>query len=158
MNLPTSALSEFPNQVRQMLDGLSDDLLRVKPTTEEFSLAEHVCHLRDIENEGYVPRIHRLLTEDHAALKGVDGARLAIERDYNNENVGDALNAFAEARNNSIRLMTELDDAASSRTAVLEGVGEITLTGLVEMMHDHDASHLEEMSVLRGRLLRRASD
>ena len=150
-------LSEFPQIVSELLDGLTHDQLRKKPTPEEFSFAEHVCHLRDIEREGYAVRIRRLLKEEHPQLKDIDGARLAIERDYNADNVGDSLQSFAEARRDNMQLLKGTDEEQLSRKAELEGVGEITLRRLVEMMHEHDENHLEEMTSLRTRLLRAAA-
>jgi len=35
---------------------------------EPFCAIEHVCHLRDIERDGYHVRIRRLLTEDNPSL------------------------------------------------------------------------------------------
>ena len=40
-------------------------------------MLEHVCHLRDIEVEGYAPRLKRILSEDGPFLPDIDGRRLA---------------------------------------------------------------------------------
>jgi len=150
-------LSEFPQKISELLEGLTHNQLTNKPTPEEFSFVEHVCHLRDIEREGYAVRIRRLLEEEHAQLKDIDGTRLAIERDYNAQNIGESLQSFAEARRDNILLLKGRAEDQLSRKAELEGVGEITLRRLVEMMYEHDESHLDEMTTLRTRLLRVAA-
>ena len=48
----------------------------------EFSLVEHACHLRDLEREGYLVRVRRMLSEREPALAGFDGGAIAAARDY----------------------------------------------------------------------------
>lgn len=150
-------LAEFPGRVRELIEGLSPDQFTTKRTPEEFSFAEHVCHLRDIEQEGYLVRIGLIQTSDCPSLPDIDGTRLAIERDYNSSDISDAVHRFSLARNESIKLLQESGDEQWSRKGALEGVGEITLQQLVEMMIEHDASHLEEMTSLKRFFSRAAS-
>ncbi len=150
-------LGEFPGRVRELIEGLSHDQLTIKRTPEEFSLAEHVCHLRDIEREGYLLRIRLIQTVDSPPLPDIDGTRLAIERDYNKEDIAEALSRFSAARNESTDLLRQTREDQWTRTGVLEGVGKITLLRLVEMMLEHDASHFDEMTSLRRHLFRTAS-
>ena len=89
-------LEETPDAVRRLTNKLSDQELRDKPSADEFSALEQVCHLRDIELEGYGPRIRKILAEDGPALPDLDGARLAAERDYNSQTVAPALQAFSD--------------------------------------------------------------
>ena len=157
MSVPFSELREFPERVKELIGGLSHDQLTAKRTPEEFSLAEHVCHLRDIEREGYLLRIGLIQTVDCPTLPDIDGTRLAIERDYNNEDIANALYRFSAARNESINLLAQTGEDQWTRTGLLEGVGEIELHRLVEMMQEHDASHFDEMKSLQGHLFRVAS-
>src|SRR5436189_6166358 len=92
-----------PAKIRGLLDHLSDQQLRRRSSEGEFSCLETVCHLRDIEAEGYAPRINRILEEDQPMLADVDGARLAAERDYNSQDVNDALGIFSTAREGNVR-------------------------------------------------------
>src|SRR5919202_3497218 len=95
-------LAETPDAVRRLTDELSADAARVKPTAKEFSALEQVCHLRDIEREGYGVRLRRLLAEDSPTLADIDGARLALERDYQRQDLACALAEFTEARRGNI--------------------------------------------------------
>ncbi len=157
MSVSLVELGVFPGRVKELIEGLSNDQLTTKRTQEEFSLAEHVCHLRDIEREGYLLRIRLIQTVDSPNLPDIDGTRLAIERDYNKEDIAEALSRFSAARNESAVLLQETHEDQWTRTGVLEGVGNITLVRLVEMMQEHDASHLDEMTSLRRHLFRTAS-
>ncbi|MBA3514589.1 MAG: hypothetical protein H0T77_09470, partial [Pyrinomonadaceae bacterium] len=85
------ALTQTPETVTDLVKDLSGPDLRVKNSPEEFSVVENVCHLRDIEIEGYTARISRILRENNPILPDIDGSRLAIEREYHSQNLSEAL-------------------------------------------------------------------
>ncbi|MGH9882155.1 MAG: DinB family protein [Pyrinomonadaceae bacterium] len=146
------SLEQAPEILRGLINGLTDSAMRVKFSEDEFSALENICHLRDIEVEGYALRIRRILREDQPALPDLDGARLAFERDYNGQDVEDALRSFAEARARNVAVLTDLDAAQLERAGDLEGVGTVTLRELLVMLHDHDEGHIEEVRRLKNRL------
>jgi hypothetical protein len=148
-------LSETPAVVEQMLSGLTDEDRRWKPRDGEFSALENVCHLLDIELEGYAVRITRLLNEDGPALADIDGGQLARERDYNSRNSETAIAAFRQAREGNMKAVKALGPAQLERAGTLESVGPITLGELLVMMRAHDEAHRREMEQLRGHLLER---
>lgn len=147
------ALARTPSEVDRCAKAVSQEHWRTRPTPEEFSVVENVCHLRDIEVDGYAQRIARFLNETNPTLADVDGARLAIERDYNSQELGPALETFRQTRERNVELLRNLAESDYDRPASLEGVGEITLRKLILMMNEHDEGHLEELQ----RLVRRAS-
>jgi len=117
-----------------------------------FSLHQHVCHLRDIEIEGYRRRIERMLAEDAPSLADLDGAKLARERDYHRQEMTTAEAAWAAVRADLVRRLAGLTPAQRRRRGHMEGVGEITIDGLVEMMLTHDAEHRRDVAALRDEL------
>ena len=141
------ALQEFPSKVRRLIAGLENDVLRKKPSLKnppegEFSIAENVCHLRDIECEGYSVRLRRLLEEERPFLHDIDGDRLARERDYNSQPVPSALEQFAAERMGNVALLYGLKAEQLGRSGTLEGVGNITVEALLGIMQQHDREHL----------------
>jgi hypothetical protein len=152
---PADFLEGTPAWVESALAGLTDEQLRWKPRPdpEAFSAVENVCHLRDIEVEGYSQRLRRSLQEDHPFLPDIDGTRLAVERAYNQQPVGPALAEFAAARRENVALLRRLTRADLGRTAEMEGKGCVTLQQLIEMWRNHDAGHRAELEELL-RLLR----
>ena len=50
--------------------------------SEPFSAIEQICHVRDIEVDGYHERFRRALQETNPTLENVDGETLAVERAY----------------------------------------------------------------------------
>ena len=141
-------LARTPSEVSRLVNDVSQEHWRTRPTPEEFSAVENVCHLRDIEVDGYAQRIARILNETNPTLADVDGARLAIERDYNRQELGSALETFTQTRERNVELLRTLTARDFDRTASLEGVGEIDLRRLIRMMNEHDEGHLEELSRL----------
>lgn len=144
------ALAATPAKIPGLLENISDEQLRRQGPEGEFSVVESVCHLRDIEAEGYATRIKRILAEDQPQLSDIDGARLAVERNYNKQDVHVALRAFSVARSLNLEVFSNLNSEELSREGTLEGVGKIKLSELLVMMRDHDAGHLKEMSDVRG--------
>jgi hypothetical protein len=145
-------LEETPEQIRQLAARMSAQDLRWKPSDEEFSVVEQVCHLRDLEREGYHERINKLLTEHEPTLPDFEGDRIARERDYNSQDFEAAFQEFARSRAENVRLMKTLSPEQLNRSGVLEGVGAITLEKLFQLMREHDQSHREELSDLRERI------
>jgi len=144
-------LAATPSRIRQLI-GTSSENLRYKPADGRFSILENVCHLRDIEIEGYSDRIKRILEEDSPELSDIDGGRLAMERDYNNQDLMPALDTFIEARSGNVAGLRNIDPKELEKVGKLEGVGQVTLERLLEMMIEHDEGHLAELQILQRSL------
>jgi hypothetical protein len=140
-----STLSQTPTAVAQLVNDLPVSSLVFRPSPDEFSVLENVCHLRDIEIEGYSVRIKRIPAEDEPHLADVDGTRLAIERDYNRQDLNEALTSFDSARNQNLTILKTTSEADLDRNGTMEGIGRITLLRLLEMMCEHDESHVEDL-------------
>ena len=152
------SLEQTPVEVALLLDQISPNEQRIK-NGDEFSALENICHLRDIEIEGYTQRILRILQEDIPSLADIDGGRLALERDYNNQDASVALEVFTTARKRNIEQLRRVIPEQTAREGNLEGVGVISLAKLLEMMLEHDQGHVIELSVIlrRSQLKRDAS-
>lgn len=151
----SNSLANTHGEVRRLVEGLSEADTRWKPATDEFSAVENVCHLRDIELDGYTVRIKRILLEDQPFLSDINGARLAEERDYNSQELKAALDAFAKAREDNVRTIRGLSSEQLTRTGTFENSGAITLEGLIEMMREHDDAHIHELTSLKAKLVHR---
>jgi len=58
----------------------------LSPLGDEFCAVEHVCHLRDLERDGFTPRIQSVIDNDDPQLFDFDGAGVAAASDYRAEN------------------------------------------------------------------------
>lgn len=145
-------LEETPENIRQLAAEIAGQNLRWKPSRDKFSVVEQVCHLRDLEREGYSVRIRKMLAEHQPTLPDFDGSRIASERDYNNQDFETALQDFARERAENVRLMKTLSPNQLKRSGILEGVGAIIIENLFHLMREHDESHRKELSELRARI------
>jgi hypothetical protein len=147
------ALLEMPVRLRSCATELPRDPWATAPAPRNFSLVEHACHLRDLEEEGYTLRIRRMLREDSPVLADFDGAEVAAARNYPAQDFEAALRAFEEARRRNVELLGALPDALLERRGWFDD-GAITLRRLAGLMLEHDASHRSEldelMRALRG--------
>lgn len=146
-------LAVVPATLGALVNDLSEEQLRTKQSSDEFSVIENICHLRDIEIEGYGVRISRILKESVPALPDIDGGQLAVERDYNQQPVSLALEEFRRARLTNVELLSGLDEEQLNRAGMLEDVGTISLQQLLEMMREHDESHFAEIRAIREKHL-----
>lgn len=144
-------LSQTPKQIASLVGEMSLEQGRFKPSPRDFSVLENICHLRDIEIEAYGVRIERILTEDKPILADINGAQLALERDYNSEDLESALASFTAVRAQNVERLRSTSKQQMIRMGVLEGVGEISLGRLLEMMNQHDEEHLVEIRGLSRR-------
>jgi len=146
LNTRIEVLAAMSGFLAGVLARCSNETLRHKPSAELFSVLEQVCHLRDIEIEGYTVRLERILAEHHPVLPDIDGSRLAIERRYNEEEVGPAFMAFRAAREKNLQRLRKLTMAELERKAVMDVAGEISLARLIAMWVAHDAGHRDELA------------
>lgn len=145
-----ATLRQMPEALRQHVTGLTDTQLHFQPEGGYFSVLENVCHLRDIEIEGYNVRLKRILAEDHPKLADINGGQLARERRYNEQPLQPALDAFAKARHANLKTLEKVTESQLARTAYLEGLGEITLGKLLELWVEHDQGHIQELERARA--------
>lgn len=118
---------------------------------EKMTIRQHVCHLRDIEVDGYRKRFDLVLAEYRPFLASIDGAAFVIERRYDDTPIEAAFAAFAIARGDTVRLLTGLRKAELSRAAEFEGHGRVTLLGLAHLLASHDCQHMAGIHWLQAR-------
>ena len=120
--------------------------------SEPFTALEQICHVRDIEIEGYQVRFRRTLDENSPLLPSIDSEAVAKGRNYG---AADATKVFAEfraARANTLSMLRDLDEVRFARPAVFEGYGPVTLRGLVHYLCSHDQQHLSGLQWLLGKI------
>ncbi len=145
-------LSAMPRFLQACADRLPRSEWTRPPAAGLFSLVEHCCHLRDLEEEGYTLRLRRMLREDRPALDDFDGGAVAAGRAYPGQDLPAAMAAFAEARTANLRVLSSLDASALARAGTLGEHGTITLARLAGLMAEHDAGHRGELEALFGAL------
>jgi len=150
------SLARTPESIDSMLMRLPSSQWSAKTYEEEWSFVENICHLRDLETEGYAVRIARILAEEKPFLPDFDGSRVAIERKYIDQDARQALSDFTTTRANNVARLKGLRPESLERTGTFENTGAITIRQLIDMIHKHDQQHLGDLTRLCEALTRRA--
>lgn len=138
-----ASLASTTKEFGRLIEGQSEEALAQPASDGEWGVVEILPHLRDWE-EVYLGWFRQLLDDDTPQLNDVDDSLWAIEHDYANEHVPDALAGFAELRDEVVHLLESLDEAAWQRQAIHPRLGRLTLHQLADRMCDHDARHIEQ--------------
>lgn len=138
-----AALAATPLEFARLIEGESDEALARPASDGEWGVVEILPHLRDWE-EVYLGWIRQVLDEDTPVLEMVDDSLWAIEHDYANEHVPEALESFTSDREEVVKLLESLEESAWQREAIHPRMGRITLHQLADRMCDHDARHVEQ--------------
>ena len=116
-----------------------------RPAPGEWSLTEIVCHLRDVEQEVNLPRLHAVIEQDNPFISGADTDPWALERNYAAQDGRQALHDFARARKASARLLRAQPASIWARTARHAIFGPTQLVEIAGWFLDHDLIHLEQV-------------
>ncbi len=146
-----AALRALPDQVQDLLRGLSDDQLRRRPAPNEWSLLELVCHLRDsAEIEGL--RVRRMVEEDEPSIEPYDQEALARERNYQGDDPRRALTALRAFWGGLAYQLESLSDQEWERAGTHPEIGTVTVRSRAERAADHAREHLAQVRAVRERL------
>jgi hypothetical protein len=137
-------IAAMPAFLEAALHEAGEENLLARPSDGEFSLTEHACHLRDLEREGFLVRVRRVLSEDAPRLDGFDGKAVAAARDYPAQDAHAAAQDFAAARRELLALLAPLSADDFRREATFAGK-RITLAELVMLIDAHDGEHRDEI-------------
>lgn len=146
-----AGLGAMPAQVKDIAAQIPRTAWRTRARNRGFSLLEHVCHLRDIDGDGYRVRVDRMLAEERPTLVDIDGDALARERDYQAQELTEALAAFAATRWAIVTRLARLTLEERQRTGIMAGK-EVTVEGLASAMQAHDSEHLDQLTELCSEL------
>jgi len=150
-------LAEFPARLARTFQAIPSARRNWQPDSwegipsEQFAPLSQLCHVRDIEIDGYHVRLKRMLEERSPHLESLDGYELARQRDYENENSATVLATISAARERTLVIVRSLTEAQLSRTGHFEG-HELTVKGLIHLLCSHDQQHLAGLQWLLARM------
>lgn len=153
-----NTLAAFPLQLEQHYAAIPKLYTHWKPASwegvpsEPFSAIEQICHVRDIEIDGYHQRFQRTLAEHNPLLPSINSDILANERNYAAADTAEVFTSFRAARAKTVALIASLAPQQFDRTAEFEGYGALTLRSLVHYLCSHDQQHLAGLQWLLGKM------
>jgi hypothetical protein len=83
--------------------------------SEPFTAIEQICHIRDIEVDGYHVRFRRMLDEINPTLVSIDSEALAKARSYGTSSAAEAFDVFRKARAETVQSILPKTSYATAR-------------------------------------------
>jgi hypothetical protein len=157
-SITLTALEAFPAQLQAHYEAIPAAFKNWAPASwdgvpsEAFTAIEQICHIRDIEIEGYHLRFSRTLAEVNPLLVSIDSEPLAISRAYATQDAEQVFAAFRVARAQTMAMLRDLTSEQLKRKAQFEGYGPLTLRSLVHYLCSHDQQHLAGLQWLLGKI------
>jgi hypothetical protein len=152
------ALRSFPQQLEGFFELIPGEYVQWAPASwdgipsEEFTAIEQICHVRDIETDGYHVRFARMLEEENPTLESIDGYALATQRRYAEADPAEVFSAIRAARRKTLELLEDLSESQLNRSGFFEGYGRVTVRSLIYYLCSHDQQHLAGMQWLLGQI------
>ena len=152
------SLSMMSTEVSKLLQLFPSADLNWKPASwdgipgEKFSAIEQICHLRDIERDGYHNRIKSIQAGGNPTLASIEGYDLAVQHNYKDARLTEVIDAFHTAREKTIEIIKTIEDQQWNNTGYFDGYGTITLRALIHFLCSHDLEHLASLRWLLGKM------
>ena len=124
--------------------GVPETKLSRRPDGKNWSAKEVVCHVRDIE-ESFMMRFLAIMAMDEPKFLPVEPDRWAVERQYQRNDVPEALAAFKARRDDTLKFLLGLKPEQWERGGIHATRGKMTLKDFVELMAWHDDNHLDQL-------------
>jgi len=145
-NLLVGRLEKMGEMFPALVEGLSEEEVRWKPSPEEWSILEVCCHLLDEEREEFRPRLERTLRNPEEPWPPLDLRDVAQRRGYNQREPGAVLEEFSNLRRASIAWLRGLISPDWSRSHQAPGIGTLRAGDLIAAWAAHDACHLRQIA------------
>ncbi len=148
-NIPSAMLAilrSTPAVLNHLCSGLSASTWVKRPLPDEWCPTEIICHLRDVDAEVNLPRLHKVISEENPFLPGKDTDPWAEQRGYIHQNGRQALSSFTATRLDMLALLTDLQPEDWQRPARHAILGPTNLEELVRIIASHDRLHIQQIN------------
>jgi hypothetical protein len=144
------AAEKSPKEIAAAVSGLSEKILRYKPSQEKWCVLEVLGHLADAEIiYGY--RVRQMLADTKAAIAPLDPDAWARNLNYLDSPPSELVAFYGLGRHHNLRLLRSLKLSDLSKSAFHpELQREMTVADLVERMGGHGAAHLQQIKNLKA--------
>ncbi len=137
-------VAELPALTREAVAELPDAALRRRPSADRWSVAEYLCHLRDV-HVAYTIRLHRARTEDRPVLEPMLNDLRARRFRYAGCDVPAVLGELAAAAAGFADEVRRVGPDGWDRTVVRQPGEERTVRWLVRQTAHEGRHHLTDV-------------
>ncbi|MBX3056427.1 MAG: DinB family protein [Anaerolineae bacterium] len=143
------ALAATPSDLERLVKGLDSPVLVQRPTPDEWSIADVLCHLVTVEEQG-LARLQLMVRQHSPTISPIYPDAAAHDL---SQPVTTLLANFREARQAMLVFLRELKAGDWQVTAVHPTQGNLSVRFLVQHHVDHDTAHLNQIVEIRDREL-----
>jgi len=140
------------DELLKSLEGFPEQELTARPIPNKWSAREIIHHLADSETVSGI-RLKRLLVEDHPLIQGYAQDAFAERLNYNDRDIGPALEAFRSARANTAQLLDAMTEEDWKREGTHSESGSYTAEDWLTIYAEHAHNHAAQILRLRERLV-----
>jgi hypothetical protein len=146
-------LSHNVSIVKSIVQNVTAEQARWKPSQTEWSILEIVNHMIDEEKDDFRTRLRLALEEPHATWPPIDPEAWAAERDYNERDFKASLSNWLDEREQSVAWLKNLDHPDWKSTSLHPKLGPMSAELVLANWLAHDLLHIRQMvSVLWANL------
>jgi len=139
-------LERMPGVVRALVSGLPLAEANFKPPDGAWSILEIVNHLADEDREDFRLRLKSTLENPSARWPPNDPEAWALQRRYNEQELGESLARFERERRESVRWLRSLGETDWQVAYQHPKAGTITAGELLVSWAAHDALHIRQIA------------
>jgi hypothetical protein len=141
------AMAEFATAVSATLS-VDDINWDWRPAPAEWNLTEVCCHIRDVEREVHQVRFDAIIKQENAFVSGATPDDWVAERQYRDENGRSAIDEFLVYRQETLDMLTKLDDDMWQRQGIHSFFGPTSMHELLQLVVKHDEAHWQQIESL----------
>jgi len=144
------AAEKSPKEIATAVSGLSEQVLRYKPSPDKWCVLEILGHLADAEIV-YGYRLRQMLADIEPVIAPIDQDAWAGNLNYLNSPPMELVAFYALTRHHNLRLLRTLKASDLLKSAFHpEMQREMTVADLVQRMGGHGAAHLQQIERLKA--------
>ncbi len=145
-------LSASAEAIAALARNISDAQARCKPTPEEWSILEVICHLYDEEREDFRTRVDLSLHKPDADWPPINPVGWVTERGYNRREPAASLEAFLGERRKSLEWLRSLQNP-NWETTHTNPRGLMRAGDVLAAWVAHDHLHIRQLNELHWQYL-----
>ena len=143
-----NGLSANAKAIPALLQDVSAEQARWRPSPESWSLLEVVCHLYDEEREDFRRRVNYTLYYPNEDFSPIDPAGWVISRNYNARDLAAALDDWLQERRSSVLWLESLKQADWNTARPAPWGGEMHAGDFLAAWLVHDFLHIRQINEL----------
>ncbi len=150
-------LTSSAEAVAALARDVSPEQARWKPTADDWSILEVICHLYDEEREDFRMRTRLTLESPQVDWPPINPQGWVAERGYNQREPAAALEAFLGERRDSLAWLKGLKDPDWNSTHTHPQFGSAKAGEMLSAWVAHDHLHLRQLNELHWQWLARTA-